>query len=323
MFDLGLLNRTFRLLASLKVAIPLLVLLTAITIIGSLFPEPDMFKSWWYLGLLGLLGLSLLLVTILHIPSILEHKGRNALMGVITTHLGILVLIAAVIYGGFSGFRHHIKLIEGNVTVVPGLPFVIQLDELVIEEYNQADFPRVNLNALPKKKQQSHLTLLKRGQPWLTTLAAPGNPAIVNGITLLPSVSDSGWYFELIVIDPQGREKTIPVRPWVPPLITLGERRIMTHNIMTGDIQEAELFTIEDNKMTSLGFARQEQALMIDGYAVSLGLVRRYTGMQVYNRPQEPLLVLGSILMFIGLVWHFYFRYRERKQEEKRDIGNA
>lgn len=323
MFNFALLNRTFHLLASLKVAIPLLVLLTAVTTIGSLFPKPDMFKSMWYLGLLGLLGLSLLLVTILHMPSILERKGRNALLGVITTHLGILVLIAAVIYGGLSGFRQHIKLIEGNVTVVPGLPFVIQLDELVIEEYNQADFPRINLNALPKKKQQSRLTLLKKGKPWLITLASPGSPAIVNGITLLPSVSDTGRYFELIVIDPQGREKTIPVRPWEPPLITLGERRIMTHNIMIGDSQEAELFTIEDNKMTSLGFARQEQVLMIDGYAVSLGLVRRYTGMQVYNRPQEPLLVLGSILMFIGLLWHFYFRHQQRKQEAMGDTGNA
>lgn len=310
-------------MASLKVAIPLLVLLTVITIIGSLFPEPDLFKSMGYLGLLALLGLSLLLVTILHIPSILKRKGRNALMGVITTHLGILVLIAAVIYGGFSGFRHRIKLIEGDITVVPGLPFVIQLDELLIEEYRQEDFPHINLGALPKKKQQSRLTLLKSGKPLLSTLAAPGSPAIVNGITLLPSVSDTGWYFELIVIDPQGREKTIPVRPWMPPLITLGERRIMTHSIVTGDLKEAELFTIEDDKMTSLGFARQAQPLVIDGYSVSLGLTRRYTGMQVYNRPQELLLVLGSMLMFTGLVWHFYFRHRERKQEDRRDTGNA
>lgn len=319
----SLFSRAFHLLASLKVAIPLLVLLTAVTIIGSLFPEPEMFKSSWYLGLLGLLGFSLLFITILHIPSILKRKGRNTLIGVITTHLGILVLIAGVIYGGFSGFRHKIKLIEGDITVVPGLPFVIQLDELLIEEYRQQDFPRLNLDALPKKKQESRITLLKNGKRWLSTVAAPGKPAIVDGITLLPSVSDTGWYFELIVTTPQGSEKIIPVRPWAPPLITLGSRRIMTHSLETIELQQAELFTIKDNKMTSLGFVREEQALVIEGNSLSLGQIRRYTGMQVYNRPQEPLLVLGSILMFAGLVWHFYFRHRERKQEEKRDTDNA
>jgi len=323
MFEMPLLKRTFRLLASLKVAIPLLVLLTAITIIGSLFPEPDLFKSGWYLGLLGLLGLSLLFITILHIPSILKRKGRNALIGVITTHLGILVLIAAVIYGGFSGFRHEIKLIEGEITVIPGLPFVIQLDELRIEEYRQEDFPGTNLGVLSKKKQDSRITLLKNGKSWLSTMAAPGNPAIVDGITLLPSVSDTGWYFELIVIDPQGREKTIPVRPWVPPLITLGGRSFMTHSVVTGELQEAELFTIEDDKLTSMGFAREEQPLVIEGYSLSLGPVKRYTGMQVYNRPQEPLLLLGCILTFAGLVWHFYFRHRERRQTQGSDTDNA
>ena len=316
-------KKVFSFAASLKVAIPLLVLLTVITIIGSLFPDPDLFKSWWYLGLLGLLGLSLLFTTILHAPSILRRKGRNALIGVITTHLGILILIAGVIYGGFSGFRHQIKLIEGEITVVPGLSFVIQLDELLIEEYRQEDFPHTNLDSLPKKKQESQITLLKNGRPWLSTVAAPGKPAVVDGITLLPSISDIGWYFELIVIDRQGREKTIPVRPWSPPLITIGGKRLMTHSIVTGEIPEAEFFTIEGDKMTTLGHVRKDKPLEIEGYSLTLGPVKRYTGIQVYNRPQEWVLVLGSILMFAGLVWHFYFRHRERKQEDRGDTDDA
>ncbi|NCF25520.1 MAG: hypothetical protein GWP60_13375 [Gammaproteobacteria bacterium] len=43
--------KLFRLLASLKVAIPLLVLLTGVTIVGSLFPAPELFRTKWYLGL--------------------------------------------------------------------------------------------------------------------------------------------------------------------------------------------------------------------------------------------------------------------------------
>jgi hypothetical protein len=313
------LKKSFRLLASLKVAIPLLVVLIVVTVVGSLYPTPDMFRTNWYLGLLGLLGLSLLFVTIVHAPLILKKKGRNAMIGVITTHLGILVVIAGIIQGGFTGFRHDIKLIEGEATVVPGLPFVIQLDELAVEDYRQDEFPGMDLSALPKKQQDSRITLLKNGKPWLSAVAAPGNPVRVDGITLLPAVSDIGWSFELIVVDPLGREKTIPVRPWQPPVITLGDKQVMTHSMMSGPARQAEIFTIEGDELRTYGNATQEQALEVEGHQVTLGAVRRYTAMKVYNRPQEPVLVLGSVLMFLGLVWHFYFRHRDRKREGKSD----
>jgi hypothetical protein len=309
------LKTIFRLLASLKVAIPLLVLLTVVTIVGSLFPTPELFRTKAYLGLLAILGLSLLFITIQHSPMILKRKGRNALIGVITTHLGILVVIAGIIYGGFTGFRHEVKLIEGEVTIIPGLPFVIQLDRLDIEEYRQDEFPRMNLAALPKKKQDSHLTLLRHGKPWQSLTVAPGAPANVDGIRLLPAISDTGWTFELLVTDLLGREKTIPVRPWAPPQIKLGDRPVMTHGVQGAETREIEIFTMEDDDIVSLGLVTDDQSLSIEGYEVSLGPVRRYTAMQVYNRPQEPVLVLGSVLMFLGLVWHFYFRHRDRRNE--------
>ena len=86
-----------------------------------------------------------------------------------------------------------------------------------------------------------------------------------------------------------------------------------------GDLQEAELFVIVDEKPESVGFARRDQPLAVDDHTVRLGAVKRYTAMQVYNRPQEPILVWGSVLMFAGLVWHFYFRHRDRRREGKSD----
>jgi cytochrome c biogenesis protein ResB len=311
---LAAVKKTFRLLASLKIAIPLLVVLTIVTIVGSLFPDPAFFSSWWYLTLLGLQGLSLLLVTIQQAPSVLRRKGRNALIGVITTHLGILVLIGGIIYGGFSGFRYELKIIEGEATVVPGLPFAIQLEKLHVEEYRQEDFPRLDLSVLPKKRQDSEIVLLVGGKLWRSLVAAPGKPAQVDGITLLPTVSDTGWYFELIVTDVRGREKTIPVRPWAPPLITIGGKRLMTHNLVTGDQPEAEFFVIEDEAMKPVGVLRQGESLEIEHSSLSFGAIKRYTGIKVYSRPQEWILVLGSVLMFVGLVWHFYFRHRDRSR---------
>jgi len=312
-------RKIFRLLASLKVAIPLLVLLTGVTIIGSLFPTPELFRTNWYLGLLGLLGLSLLLITIQHAPLILKKKGRNAMIGVITTHLGILVVIAGVIYGGYTGFRHEIRLVEGEATIIPGLPFVIQLDELVIEEYRQEDFPRMNLAALPKKQQDSRLTLLKGGSEWASMVAAPGRPASVDGMTILPAISDVGWVYELIVTDALRRETTIPVRPWAPPLITLDGKQAMAHVKGGAGAHEVEILERAGEQIASLGVVAKDSPLTIGRASVRLGAARRYTGAQVYNRPQEPVLLWGSLLMFAGLVWHFYFRHRDRRREGERD----
>lgn len=307
----------FRFLASLKVAIPLLVLTVAVTILGSLQPQPEFFRTWWYLGLLGLNGVSLLFITLLHIPAILVKKGRNALIGVVATHLGILILIVGAIYGGVSGFRYQVKAIEQEMTVVPGLPFVIRLDELTVEDYPEEVFAHLELDNLPKKRQESRLTLFRNGEPWKTVTAGPGWPAKVAGITILPAVNDIGWYFELVVTDPQGREKTIPVRPWAPPLITVQAKPVMVHSLAdTGELM-ARVFTIEGDQMTILGTVSKNQPLELDGHTISLGRYLRYTGLMVYKRPQAPLLVIGSVIMLFGLTWHYYHRLRDRRRRDK------
>jgi hypothetical protein len=316
-------SRIFRFFSSLKTAIPLLVLTVAATIIGSMLPDPAFFRTWWYLGLLGLNGVSLLFITILHIPSVLVKKGRNALIGVVLTHLGILILIAGAIYGGVSGFRYKVKAIEQEMTVVPGLPFVIHLDELIIEEYPEETFAHMNLEMLPKKRQESHLTLYRKGERWLEVVTGPGTPAKVDGITILPSIQDVGWYFELIVTDPQGREKTIPIKPWAPPLITVGEKRIMAHSLVDAGGMMAQVFTLEGDQMTTLGMVSAEQGFELAGYTISLGAFKRYTGLLVYNRPHAPLLVIGSIAMLFGLVWHFYHRHRDRRRVGRGSVNDV
>ena len=305
-------KQVFRFFSSLKTAIPLLVLTIVVTIIGSLSPQPDLFKTWWYLGLLGLNGVSLLFITILHIPMILERKGRNALIGVVVTHMGILILIIGAIYGGMSGFRYDIKAIEDKMTVVPGLPFVIHLDKLVIEDYPADAVAHLDPEVVPKKRQESHLSLYKSGELLFKAVAAPGNPAKVDGITILPAFKDIGWYFELILTNPYDIEKIIPIRPWAPPRIIVGETPVMAHSLMDAGELTAQVFTFKDEQMIPLGVVSREQVLEINGYTISLGEVKHYTGLSIYNRPHAPILVFGCLAMLFGLVWHFYFRHRDR-----------
>ena len=315
------LKKTHRFLASLKLAIPLLVITVVVTIIGSLFPDPEIFKTWWYISLLGALGLSLLMITLLHIPSLSRRRGRNALIGVVMVHTAILILIAGAMYGGLSGFRYKVRAIEGEMTIVPGLSFVIYLDELLIEEYPKETFAHLNLERLPKKTQDSRISLYRSGELLARVVAAPGAPARVEGVTILPAIADTGWFFELIVTDPQGREQTIPVRPWAPPLIKIGSTEIMAHTLQEAGTHSAQVFTIADEQMKVLGTVGEGQTLNIDNHTISLGAFKRYTGMAVYYRPQMPVLVLGCLLMIAGMVGHFYYRYRDESSGDKDHAG--
>ena len=93
----------------------------------------------------------------------------------------------------------------------------------------------------------------------------------------------------------------------------------MAHGFGARNTSEAEIFSIEDDRLISFGFARAGESVDIEGHSIKLGPVKRYTGMHVYNRPQGPILVWGSVLMFAGLVWHFYFRHRDRRRVGKSD----
>jgi cytochrome c biogenesis protein ResB len=310
-------RKVFGFFSSLKTAIPLLVITIVVTIVGTLFPQPDLFKTWWYLSLLGLNGVSLLFITILHIPMILVKKGRNALIGVVVTHLGILILIVGAIYGGMSGFRYEIKAIEGETTIVPGLPFAINLEKLVIEEYPEGTFAEESAQSSLKKRQDSHISLLKSGNNWANFVIRPGSPAKIDGVIILPSLNDIGWYFELIVTNPLGRQKTIPVRPWAPPVFTVGDKPIMVHSLMDSGTLSAQVFTMVDEQVMPMGVIGHEQELVLDQHSIALGSVKRYTGMAIYNRPHEPILIIGCLAMLFGLVWHFYFRHRDRSKKIK------
>ncbi len=332
-------------IASVKFAIPLLIAIAAASIIGSLIPQGrnvklasdipewiaslnrylqlnDIFHSWWYIILLGLLGFSLLTVAIKRFPRVYQQRGRGAALGILLAHLGILTILGGMVYSGFSGFRYYTRLVEGDVTVLPPLPFVIKLDEFKLKYYPEETFKHWGPDARFPEKQESMITLFHHGNPFMKAAIAPGQPIIAKGVTLLPAHKDIGWVFDLVITDLNGREKVVPIWPWAPPLISFygGQQRYMAHslNYDWGSAREnegnspratTEIFKLQsDGTVDSMGFATDKEPLQVGAFTMAIESIRPYTGIHVYVRPEKPFFITGFIALLAGLVFTFYRR---------------
>ena len=325
-------GRTCDFLASVRLAVPLLVAIAAASIVGSLIPQGrnvelistapdavrrlsaslqlnDIFHSWWYLLLLALLGLSLVMVTVKRVPTAWSVRGRSQALGILLAHLGTIVILGGAIYGGLFGFRYYTRIIEGEAAVIPRLPMVIKLERLDLKYYAPEVFSHRGPKFQAVERQDSTLTLLRHGRPVLRGGSSPGNPLSARGIVLLPSQSDLGWAFDLIVAA-GGHQKVVTIRPWAPSLITLGlgnPSRIMAHRLIADKAGQeertaAEVFLLDEGGTgRSLGFATQREPLRFGAWTISIANVRRYTGVHVYSRPEMPVLLTGVILLALGL----------------------
>lgn len=345
---MNMLKRGLNGLASVALAIPLLVLIAVATILGTAIPQGrnialassmpewlielnlylqlnDIFHSWWYLLLLALLGLSLLAITIKRVPVVWQQRGRGIAIGILLAHAGVLLFLGGAIYSGSSGFRYYTQLIEGDVKVLPDLPFVIKLDRFDLEYYPRDAFAEEGTSPRVARRQESTLSLYKHGSVFQQITTAPGQPAKVRGVTLLPDQNDIGWTFSLVVRDPQGREKVIPILPWAPELIRLGvsTQRLLAHKVTTSEVAQSradevikpdatEVFLLdeESGESQSLGLASVAAPLSVNGYTITPWNIRPYTGMHIYQRQGTFLLIAGLACLMTGLLMTLFLGRR-------------
>ena len=344
---MNILRRGFNGLASVTLAIPLLVLIAVASVLGTVIPQSknvalaatlpewvrglndylqlnDIFHSWWYLSLLALLGISLLAITIKRVPVVWQQRGRGIAIGILLAHAGVLLFLGGAIYSGTSGFRYYTKLIEGDVKVLPALPFVIKLERFDLEYYPGVSNADEGSGQRVARRQESSLSLLRHGSVFKQMSTAPGQPVQVDGVTLLPDPKDIGWAFSLVLRSPNDHEKVIPIMPWAPQLVRLGKstQYIVAHQVTyskaarsgTNEVPEpdqVEVFLLEENsEPRSLGFTSETTPLSVNGYTVTPWNIRPYTGMHIYQRQGMPLVIAGIISLISGLLITFFLGRR-------------
>ena len=249
------------------------------------------------------------------VPAAYRQQTRTAVGGIVLVLAGGLLILSGAIYNGLSGFSYETRLVENEVTVLPYVPFVIKLERLAWVSRSPQALDK-EVSSTEPEPQEVELVLLQNDDILGRQSTMAGHPVHAAGISLLPSDTDMGWVFTLVVRDPGGREKVVPVDPSNPPLVRLGLTRqhVFADSVstigMTPDIDTttarpnaAEIFLVEQNgDRQSLGFATESDPVSASGYMVSIWGIRPHVGLHVYHRPGQPMLITGIVCLLAGFL---------------------
>lgn len=109
-------NKLFKLFISAGTAITLIVTLAAVLAFATVYESQHgtpavqqlVYKTWWFLGLLGVIFLNVLFASFSRLPYKKEHLGFHV------THLGLLILLAGSMLTCLIGVEGQLALSEGE-----------------------------------------------------------------------------------------------------------------------------------------------------------------------------------------------------------------
>ena len=129
-------------LSSLKLTIALLILLAALSVIGTVITQNateaeylqryseetyyifkglgllDMYHSWWFIGVLILLAINLIACSVKRLPGVWRHvreaKSGYARLGTYLTHLSVLLILVGGLIGAVWGAKGYVEIPEGE-----------------------------------------------------------------------------------------------------------------------------------------------------------------------------------------------------------------
>lgn len=121
-------NRVFRFLSSVKMAVPLMLVVLVSVAIGTLYEARynaqvasiEVYRTWWFQGLLVLLWLNILCAALSRIPWRIHHTGF------VITHIGLLTLLFGAWVTMEFGIDGQLRVVEGqaNDLVVLSQPII-------------------------------------------------------------------------------------------------------------------------------------------------------------------------------------------------------
>lgn len=120
--------------------------------------------------------------------SLIARKKISGIFGSDIVHLGLLIILAGGIIGGFSGFKENLTLSEGQILPVSKADFKIRLDKFETEFYPNGSV----------KDWKSSLTVIENGTPHISKIIEVNHPLSYKGYMFYQS--EYGWDWENPVI---------------------------------------------------------------------------------------------------------------------------
>jgi cytochrome c biogenesis protein len=344
-------------LSSLKLTIPLLIVLAALSVIGTLIPQNapqqeyirrygtqtfymfkglgllDMYHSWWFIGVLILLAANLIACSMKRLPGVWQQvrktKSGYARLGTYLTHFSVLLILVGGLIGALWGFKGYMEITEGETVErmvlnnpqhrTRSLGFQIRC-----ESFRVAFYP----DGAPRE-YVSTLTLLDGGEVVRDHVPLRVNhPISYRGLTLYQAsyghvvratlgVSQKGG-----TVAPHTVQLTLgEVKPIPGTQVQIG---MMQYEEKVHDLGEGILLVLFTPGSQPEGFWLFKRRTATEGLRVRdftfifKDLEKRYyTGIQVNHDPGVPIVWVGCSLLVIGMVGRFTLRRPEQSKTSR------
>jgi cytochrome c biogenesis protein len=334
--------------SSLKLTIPLLIVLAALSVIGTLITQQaseheylqrygettytilkglgllDMYHSWWFIGVLILLVINLTTCSWKRLPGVWRqvwgNKSGYARLGTYLTHLSVLLILVGGLIGAFWGFKGYMEIVEGEV--VEGI-FLNNPQEAMKPLGFQVRCDAFHVNFYPDgspREYVSTLTFLESDRVVLDHVPLRVNHPITYRGLKFYQASYGIWVSPVVEVRTQG-----------------GKGAPLTMQLRQGEAQPIP------GTQTELGFMQYREAVHGHGEAILLVLFppdsepegfwllkrdsgmegvqvgdftfifkdiekKDYTMIQVAHDPGVPVVWVGCFLLVIGMVVTFTLR---------------
>jgi cytochrome c biogenesis protein len=335
-------------LSSLKLTIPLLIVLAALSVIGTLITQNaseheylhrysettytilkglgvlDMYHSWWFIGVLILLVINLVACSWKRLPGVWQQvrkaKSGYARLGTYLTHLSVLLILVGGLIGAVWGAKGYVEVLEGETAkgvllrkpqwMMRPLRFQVRCDAFRVDFYPDG----------APREYVSTLTFLEGGRAVLDHAPLRVNHPISYGglnfyqanygISILPIV-------EVRKKDGKGASHTMQLSQGeLQPIPgTQAQIGFMKYQEKAHDLGEAILLVLLTPDSPPEGVWLFKRHSRIEGLQVGdftfifKDIEKRfYTGIQVAHDPGVPVVWVGCSLLVIGMVVTFTLR---------------
>jgi len=332
------------LLSSLKLTIPLLILLAALSVIGTLITQNaseaeylrrysketyyifkglglfNMYHSWWFIGVLILLAINLIACSWKRLPGVWQQvrkaKSGYARLGTYLTHLGVIIILAGGLIGAVWGAKGYVEIVEGETVegvlirrpqwMMRPLRFVVRCDAFRVDFYPDGA-PREFL---------STLTFLDGGRVVIDHAPLRVNHPLSYGGLTFYQASYGISARPILEVRKKGTKSashTMQLRQGEAQPIpgTQEEIGFMRYQERVHDMGEAILLVLLTPDSPPEGFwLFKKEGLQVGEFTFIFKALEKknYTAIQVTHDPSLPIVWAGCSLLVIGMVMTFTLR---------------